>query len=577
MDDFLETNESYNTRLGSEALKKAAQKEEAKFLSILIRDKDCLSDCMAVKMKPGTHGHFWDMEARTLFGIVHGYYEKHQSILTRSAVDTVMDSIDKAVNGFTIDEEHRAKIRMYWDKVNSLQTPVEDYAQLKTNINNRFVQWQAFEIMKEEIDRIKSASNNQEEVVQKAKDRFNGIEGMEADKYMLTVDMKGAMDDVGVHITKRRENPESTRVIMSGIKAIDDMYHGFPPCSYTIITGMINGGKTTLMFNLAFNMAKMGYNVVYVSLEKEAISLFIRLTALHALVDYNRIKIGGKKDAGLSDYFYKKLMSAVDDIKTKIQPKFTCIQAAQGVSLPKLLAEVDKVKRHTKIDVLFVDYLGCIRPARSYPGRPDLDEAHMSQELQAYGRNNRFVTITASQLKTPSSKEIRGRARKATAEDASSVEVNTEDLAGSKMIIADADAAMGVILNNDKPPTKMFIFGTKARDDESRRTVILDFDGKIGRVSDPVFEPGQITDVDQMVYNAAITEESLRTGDDLFKEDLTGPAATTIPKKEKHEEVIETSSELNDNDFESVANNNSKAKTSTPAPKADDLDIFGEA
>ena len=572
MEEFLETNESYNTRLGNEVLKKAAQKEEAKFLSIIIRDRDCLADAMNIKMKPGTHGHFWDMEARTLFGIIHGYYEKHLSLLTRSAVDTVMDSLDKTVNGMRIDEEHRAKIRMYWDKVNSMQTPVDDYAQLKTNINNRFVQWQAYEVLKEELDAIKNASNNQEEVVKKAKDRLNGIEGMEADKYMQTVDMVTGLDDVAKNIKERRENPASTKVIMTGIKAIDDMYHGFAPCSYTIITGMINGGKTTLMFNLAFNMAKMGYNVVYVSLEKEAVPLFTRLTALHALVDYNRIKIGGKRDTGLSDYFYNKLVAAIDELKTKIKPKFVCLQAAQGVSLPKLLAEVDKIKRNMKIDVLFVDYLGCIRPSKSYPSRPDLDEAHMSQELQAYGRTNHFVTITASQLKTPSSKEIRGRARKATAEDASSVEVNTEDLAGSKMIIADADAAMGVILNNDKPPTKMFVFGTKARDDESRRTVVLDFDGRIGRISDPVFEPGQITDVDQLVYNKEVTEETLRSDDGLFKEEKKATPA----KKE----AAATTNELADSDFEAVLTSNNSSSVTDELDEPEDIDdsgLFGEA
>ena len=40
--------------------------------------------------------------------------------------------------------------------------------------------------------------------------------------------------------------------------------------SYTIITDFINGYMTTLMFNMAFNMAKDGYSVVYVTMEKEA-------------------------------------------------------------------------------------------------------------------------------------------------------------------------------------------------------------------------------------------------------------------------------------------------------------------
>jgi hypothetical protein len=114
-------------------------------------------------------------------------------------------------------------------------------------------------------------------------------------------------------------------------------------------------------------------------------------------------------------------------------------------------------------------------------------------------------------LKTPSSEGIRKKSKKATESDTASVEVNTEDLAGSKMIIADADNGLSAVLNADYPPTKMFVFGTKARDDESRRTMVLDFDGRIGRVSDPLFEPGQVSGVDDILYNTNITEAELES------------------------------------------------------------------
>lgn len=343
---------------------------------------------------------------------------------------------------------------------------------------------------------------------------------MEIDKYTSTMNMKEqGMDEVLEYIRERREEPNKTALIYSGIRAIDNMYHGFSPGQYIIVSGMVNGGKTTMMFNMAFNMAKRGYGVVYVSLEKGGKALYTRLVALHAMVDYNRIKKGGKGTEGLSDYYYGKLMDAAKDIKDNIKPNFECIESAQGIGLPKILAEVEKLKNRMKIDVLFVDYLGCIGTKQTYSTRPDLDEAMLSQDLQAYGKINNFLVITAVQLKTPSSKEIRNKSKKATAQDASQVEVNTEDLAGSKMIIADADAAMGVILNSDSPPTKMYVYGTKARDDESRRTVVLDFDGRLGRISDPQLEPGQVGGLDQIVYNKEITEEELKSDDGLFTEE----------------------------------------------------------
>ena len=334
---------------------------------------------------------------------------------------------------------------------------------------------------------------------------------------------------------------------MTGINGIDEVYHGFHRGSYNIIAGMINGGKTTLMFNIAFNMAKAGYNVVFVSIEKEAKLFFTRLLSLHALVDYNRIKVGGAEEGGkgLSDYYYQKYLDAGKDLKENIKPNLDCIQMPQGIKLSKIIAEIEKIKVSKPIDAIFVDYLGVIGFETHHPGRPDLDEARISQRLQAYGKVNRFVTITASQLKTPSVKAIRDKSKKATSEDPSAVEINTDDFSGSKMVIADADNALGAVLNNDSPPTKMYVYGTKARDDEARRRIVLDFDGALGRVADQEFEPGQITAVDQLIYDANISEEELASADGLF--------------------AIGNGDELSDSDFDFADTD----KTETPIVKDD--------
>jgi replicative DNA helicase len=307
IDKILETEAFYNTRLSNDELRRQAQKEEPRFLSILLRNQDCLMDAMAFGLKPGAKGHFWDLEARQMYSIIFEYYKKYHKVLTRTAVDSVMDTIDK-VGKVKIDDEHRAKIRMYWDKIHSMEAPIEDYDLLKENINNRYVQWQAYEIFKEELERIVKSKSNQRDLVKEGREKLFKIDCMETDDYTVTMGMTEGLEKVKEYISNRRENPETSPAIMTGINAIDKIFNGFAVGSYTIITGMVNGGKTTLMFNIAFNMAKAGYGVVYVSLEKAAVPLFTRLLALHALVDYNRIKHGGKGgEKGLSDYYYNKL------------------------------------------------------------------------------------------------------------------------------------------------------------------------------------------------------------------------------------------------------------------------------
>ena len=505
-----------NERINNEALKRLALKEEPRFLSILLKDKERLMDAMAYGIKGGKDGHFWHDEPRFLFGIISSYYNKFGAMLTRTAMESIMGAMEK-IGSREITDDDRTNARMYWDKVFTMESDSEDYELLRDHINNRYVQCQAYEILKNKIDELVKSTSGQIDLVKGIREEFIKIDNIEADPYSLTMDLEEGMEKSISHIDNRRANPDDLPSIPTGLSAIDNIYHGLEFGTYTIISGMINGGKTTLMFNIGFNMARAGYNVVYVSMEKKAVQLFTRLLCLHALVDYNRIKIGGETDRGLNDENYDKLKEAATDLVETIKPNFDVIQLAQGTKLSKILSEIEKIKNRKKIDVIIVDYLGVIGNETHHSGRPDLDDALTSQRLQSYGRVNNYVTISAVQMKTSSSKDIRNKSKKATDDGGGDVSVHTEDLAGSKMIIADADNGLSAVLNNDSPPTKMFVFGTKARDDEAKRTMVLDFDGRLGRVSDPIFEPGQVRDVDDIIFNTDITEESLILEDDLYK------------------------------------------------------------
>jgi replicative DNA helicase len=284
-------------RINNEALKRLAFKEEPRFLSILLKDKECLMDAVSFGIKGGSNGHFWNAESKFLYEIMHSYYLKHGSSLTRVAMDSIMDSMEE-YGGKPIDDDIRTKARISWDKTYNLEASSEDYTLLRDNINARYVQWQAVNIVKSSLDELVKSTNSQVEVVRKVREKFITIDNMEGDSYTLIMDVEEGMEKTLAHIENRRENPEDLPTIPTGLRAIDDVYHGLEYGSYTIISGMINGGKTTLMFNIGFNMARAGYNVVYVSLEKKAVPLFTRLLSLHALVDYNRIKRGGKGERG---------------------------------------------------------------------------------------------------------------------------------------------------------------------------------------------------------------------------------------------------------------------------------------
>lgn len=501
--------------LPNEELMNLAEKEEPRLLNILLKDKDCLAAAIAYGIKPtegGKPGHFLIPKNNFLYNMMYKNFLKYHSLLTRSAMDSLIDMQE------SLGEEEKAACKNNWDKIwNRHDASSEDYSLLIANINDRYLLWQFYEYWKTGNKIIQSISGHGE-MVKKFISELNSIHNLNPDPYSLTMSFSEGVKNAIVYIEDRRKNPERKDAIRCNIRGIDNIYNGFERGSYTVVSGLIGGGKTTLLMNFAYNMALQGYNIVYVSLEKRADVFFRRLLSLHALTDYNRIKIGGTTPKGLTDYWYSKFQEAAKDLE-KNRPNLHCIQLVQNTPLTKILYEVDKLRNQQTIDVLIVDYLQVIGVETHTIGRYDVDLANVHKRLMAYGKMHNLVTFTALQLKNSSTKEIRKKASKVVNDDQlKEVTVNTEDYAGSQQILADADNALAVVLNGDNPATKVFVSPSKARDDEKTKAVALDFEGRLCRISDPAFSADQIKAVDKYLYNENETEETLASEDALFEE-----------------------------------------------------------
>jgi replicative DNA helicase len=509
-----------------------AEKEEPRFLNILLKNRDCLQDALSYGIIPSENnqvGHFLGEKNNLLYAIMRNHFLEHGVLLTRSAIDSRVDRMTIGT------EEERSSVKSYWDKIwNRHDGAVEDYGMLRESLNDRYLLMQFYKQWKNGDQIIKSISGHSKLVKNYLND-LNAIKNLDPDSYSVTMGLDEGVDEAMKYIDNKRINPHDENSIRCGIDAIDKRFNGFSKPSYTVISGIVNGGKTTFMMNIGFNMAKLYQkNVAYVSLEKDAKLFFRRTLACHALTDYNRIKKGGNDQWGLSDYWYGKLQDAAKDLKS-IKANYHCLQFIQDTKLTKILAEVDKLHARKKLDVLIVDYLQVIGLETNTVGRHDVDLANVHKRLMAYGRKHNLVIFTALQLKNSSSKDIRKKAEKVTNESQmSSVSVNTEDYAGSQMIIADADNALGVVLNGDKPATKMFVSFSKARDDASRDTICLDVDLKVGRVCDPEYGAGNVRaiDVDKELFEKNSTEEELESDDNLFKEAEEIEKITSSPQEQ---------------------------------------------
>jgi replicative DNA helicase len=522
--DFLTTN--------NEVVARAAQVDEPRFLSILLKNKERLQDAIAFGIRPH---HFRNKAYSFFFTIMMKHYEKHNALLTKHAMESIMDQQKN------ISEEDKSNRKAEWERLYIKEKDDEDYNLLKANINNRYLQDQAFTIIEEYAAEVVGATAKQDEVVRDLQERINKIEGVDPDEYSLIMPFDKGIDLAFKHIQDKRDNPEKHRGVLTGIRTLDEEFYGFDYGSYTIISGMTNGGKTTLMFNIGFNMAKSGYNVVYISLEKPALPLDIRLLCLHAMVDYNRTKRGGDGERGLDDVTMAALAKAKQELDN-LAPNFDIVQMSQNDTLTKILSKVEQIKSQKKIDVLILDYLGCVGLETKTVGRPDLDQANVSKNFQAYCKRNNYVGITGIQIKAASTKEIRKKVEKlGQSDDIQTIAIQSEDMAGSQEVIRDADNGIGVVLHADQPPTIMYVHSTKARDNQGHRTVELAFDGFIGKISDPDIITDSIEEIDENVYGDDFSElfdETEGESDGEAKVEVN-PAPKSEPEKEKKAEKAE--------------------------------------
>jgi replicative DNA helicase len=495
-------------------LKEESKKQEPQFISILLKDADCLSDCFSSGFGCDEYGrsHFLIDNCAKIFDAIQWNFEKYSTILSKNSINEYFK-----VNN--VDTEDKVIVTRVFEHCLSLDVPSADYAVLKNSIHGKYIQCLAIHLLRDKIEDLTNAQTGQDERVKELQEVLLSLDNASPDSYVKSFTMAEANELAMKNIESRRDNPEKFSGIMTGMKGLDDLLYGFEPGSYAVIAGMVNGGKTTLMLNVAYKIAKNGYNVVYITIEKDAVPIAQRIICLNGLIDFNRIRRGGKGEGGLNEFWINRIRESRDEIDNKINPQLTIVQATHGVSLSNLLAQVEKVRKKSKVDVVVLDYLGVVGHENLYPNRPDLNLGMTSLRFQGYGKRHKIACVTGVQITNEGTKELKKimAKNKDKPENKEAVIPGTEVLGGSQKVIADADTGISIILNDDNPPTKATIGILKGRDVARGTSAEMDFDGNTGSISDPIYLPGQIVAVDQLLYSEELDIDEIKSAEALFE------------------------------------------------------------
>ena len=231
--------------------------------------------------------------------------------------------------------------------------------------------------------------------------------------------------------------------ISCGIHEIDTTYTtGFAAGELFIICADVSCYKSSMMLNIATNVWKNGYDVLFVTLEMPEQQVTNRLMSMTSRIPL--AKITNPKTMTDEEYdTYVKTQESLALLKTNMyildmRNERTKVSAIQRI--------IDRQEAIFKPKLVVIDYLANLVPDKENRNRNDLEIGDMLKELRFLGKSRGFAVVSGAQIGREGLKRLR---KDGVSKDKHSV--HSEDLRNSHEIAADADYILAQFLNSTQP------------------------------------------------------------------------------------------------------------------------------
>jgi len=163
-------------------------------------------------------------------------------------------------------------------------------------------------------------------------------------------DFKG-IDETIVNLYKHMDSVKDRELtgITTGFKTLDRITGGLQNGGMYILAARPSVGKSAFMGKMVFNAAKQGFHVGVISLEMTDNQITARIASLATEIEYWRIYRSRLIDEEQSEKFYR-ITAGVSEMPIMISDK-------TGVDIGEIKAKIARLRRKSKIDVLYIDYL----------------------------------------------------------------------------------------------------------------------------------------------------------------------------------------------------------------------------
>ncbi len=191
------------------------------------------------------------------------------------------------------------------------------------------------------------------------------------------------------NINESLENPKKFIGVLTHFIDLDRLSGGLHKSDLILLAARPSMGKTALALNMAMNAALAKNVVAIFSLEMSEEQLVYRILSAYSGINSNKLSIGN---------FDKNEIEELVEAKNYLVGTKLFIDDTARITVLELMAKALKIKNEHGLDLIVIDYIQLIQPAKEYKGNRVQEIAEISRELKMVAKELDIPIIAVSQL-----------------------------------------------------------------------------------------------------------------------------------------------------------------------------------
>ena len=347
---------------------------EKSLLGAVLIDEETLADIS----EHVTIKDFYEKRHSTIFGAMMNLYEKHKPVDLLTLTDELKRKKELDIIGGSA---------YLTDLTNYVPTSAhaEAYAQL---VAQKAVRRRLIKASSDISELGYNEETSTEELLEKAESELFSVSDQSLKQDIVSIE--SILTESFDRMEELHRNKGTLRGVRTGYRDLDTMTAGLQRSDLIVLASRPAMGKTTLVTNLAYNVATIAKQpVLFFSLEMSKEQLVDRMLADSSGVDAWNIRTGN-----LSDDDFSKLSEAMGELAEA--PIF--IDDTPGLSVLEMRTKARRANHEQPLGLVIVDYLQLMQSSGRSDGNRVQEVGEISRGLKLIARELNVPVIGLSQL-----------------------------------------------------------------------------------------------------------------------------------------------------------------------------------